>query len=49
MHSRRRIGSDSTHFRTLFLSAVVLFTITFTLNTIAEAIRLRFRKRAFQL
>jgi phosphate transport system permease protein len=40
---------DSTHFRTLFLSAVVLFAMTFVLNSIAEAIRLRFRRRAFQL
>lgn len=40
---------DSTHFRTLFLSAVVLFAITFALNTVAEVVRLRFRKRAYQL
>jgi phosphate transport system permease protein len=39
----------STHFRTLFLSAVVLFAMTFVLNSIAEAVRLRFRRRAFQL
>ena len=40
---------DSTHYRTLFLAALVLFVITFVLNTIAETIRIRFRKRAFEL
>jgi phosphate transport system permease protein len=40
---------DSTHYRTLFLAALVLFAMTFALNTIAEAIRQRFRKRAYQL
>ncbi|MCE9589965.1 MAG: ABC transporter permease subunit [Planctomycetes bacterium] len=40
---------NSTHFRTLFLAALVLFAMTFVLNTIAEMVRLRFRKRAFQL
>ena len=40
---------DSTHYRMLFLAALVLFVITFVLNTIAELIRSRFRKRAFQL
>lgn len=39
----------STHYRTLFLAALVLFVMTFVLNTVAEVIRLRFRKRAFQL
>ena len=34
----------STHYRTLFLSALVLFVMTFILNTIAESIRNRFRK-----
>jgi phosphate transport system permease protein len=40
---------NSTHYRTLFLAALVLFAMTFALNTAAEIIRLRFRKRAFQL
>ena len=39
----------STHYRTLFLAAVVLFAMTFVLNTIAEVIRQRFRRRAYQL
>jgi phosphate transport system permease protein len=38
-----------THYRTLFLAALVLFAMTFVVNTVAEAIRLRFRKRAYQL
>jgi phosphate transport system permease protein len=40
---------DSTHYRTLFLAALVLFAMTFVLNTAAEVIRQRFRKRAYQL
>jgi phosphate transport system permease protein len=40
---------NSTHYRTLFLAALVLFTMTFVLNTVAELVRLRFRKRAYQL
>jgi phosphate transport system permease protein len=40
---------DSTLFRMLFLAAVTLFAMTFVLNTVAEIIRQRFRKRAFQL
>ncbi len=40
---------DSTHFRTLFFAALVLFAITFVLNTVAELVRLRFRRRAYQL
>jgi phosphate transport system permease protein len=40
---------DSTHYRTLFLAALTLFAMTFVLNTIAESVRQRFRKRAFQL
>jgi phosphate transport system permease protein len=39
----------STHFRTLFLAALVLFGMTFALNTAAEMVRLRFRKRAYEL
>ena len=37
------------HYRTLFLAALVLFAMTFVLNTVAETVRLRFRKRAFEL
>ena len=40
---------DSTHYRMLFLAALSLFALTFVLNTAAEVVRLRFRKRAFQL
>jgi phosphate transport system permease protein len=40
---------NSTHYRTLFLAALALFIMTFAVNTIAEIIRIRFRKRAFQL
>jgi phosphate transport system permease protein len=35
----------STHFRVLFLSALVLLTLTFVLNTAAEVVRQRLRKR----
>lgn len=40
---------DGTLYRMLFLAALTLFVMTFLVNTIAEVIRLRFRKRAFQL
>jgi len=40
---------DSTHYRTLFLAALVLFAMTFVVNTVAEMVRLRFRKRAMAL
>jgi phosphate transport system permease protein len=40
---------DSTHFRMLFLAALALFVMTFLLNTLAETVRQRFRKRAFEL
>jgi phosphate transport system permease protein len=40
---------NSTHYRTLFLAALTLFAMTFVLNTLAEFVRLRFRKRAYQL
>ncbi|MBM3568186.1 MAG: ABC transporter permease subunit [Alphaproteobacteria bacterium] len=40
---------DSTLYRLLFLSALVLFAITFAVNTLAEIVRLRFRKRAASL
>jgi len=39
----------STHYRTLFLAALTLFAMTFVLNTIAEVVRLRFRKRSHEL
>jgi phosphate transport system permease protein len=35
----------STHFRVLFLSALVLLLFTFVLNTLAEVVRQRLRKR----
>jgi phosphate transport system permease protein len=40
---------NSTHYRTLFLAALALFAFTFVLNTLAEVVRQRFRKKAFQL
>lgn len=40
---------DSTHYRILYLSALVLFLMTFVVNTVAEVVRQRFRKRAYQL
>jgi phosphate transport system permease protein len=33
----------------LFLAALTLFVMTFVVNTLAEVIRQRFRKRAVQL
>ncbi len=38
-----------TLYRMLFLAALTLFIMTFVINTIAEVVRQRFRKRAFQL
>lgn len=35
----------STHYRTLFLGAVVLFAMTFVMNTVAEVLRQRLRDR----
>ena len=40
---------DGTLYRVLFLAALVLFAMTFVVNTVAEVVRLRFRKRAAQL
>jgi phosphate transport system permease protein len=40
---------DGTLYRMLFLAAIVLFGMTFVVNTLAELVRLRFRKRAAQL
>ena len=39
----------STHYRALFLAGLVLFAMTFVLNTVAEFVRLRYRKRSRQL
>lgn len=40
---------DGTNYRVLFLAALTLFLMTFFINTLAELVRQRFRKRAFQL
>jgi phosphate transport system permease protein len=40
---------DGTLYRMLFLAALTLFVMTFVVNTVAEVIRQRFRKRAVQL
>ncbi|MBY0508746.1 MAG: ABC transporter permease subunit [Rhodospirillaceae bacterium] len=40
---------DSTLYRMLFLAALSLFVITFIVNTLAEVVRQRFRKRTAQL
>jgi phosphate transport system permease protein len=40
---------DGTLYRMLFLAALTLFVMTFVINTLAELVRQRFRKRAFQL
>jgi len=39
----------STHYRVLFLAALALFAITFVVNTAAELVRQRFRRRAHDL
>jgi phosphate transport system permease protein len=39
----------STHYRTLFFAAFCLFMLTFVVNTAAELVRLRFRRRAHEL
>lgn len=39
----------STHYRMLFLAALCLFVMTFVINTLAELVRLRFRKKAYHL
>ncbi len=36
---------DTTHFRVLFVAALLLFAMTFAVNTVAEVVRLRLRKR----
>lgn len=40
---------NSTHYRTLFLAALTLFLLTFLVNTLAETVRIRFRRRAYAL
>ena len=40
---------DGTLFRVLFLAALVLFAMTFVINTLAEIVRIRFRKKTLQL
>jgi phosphate transport system permease protein len=40
---------NSAHYRTLFLAALTLFLMTFVLNTVAEAVRTHYRKKAFEL
>jgi len=40
---------DSTLYRMLFLAALTLFVITFVVNTLAEIVRQRFRKRTAQM
>ncbi len=40
---------DGTLYRVLFLAALVLFAMTFVINTIAEIVRIRFRKKTLQL
>ncbi|MBI2838429.1 MAG: ABC transporter permease subunit [Acidobacteria bacterium] len=40
---------DGTLYRVLFLAALTLFAMTFCINTVAELVRQRFRKRAVQL
>jgi phosphate transport system permease protein len=39
----------SGHYRVLFLAALVLFAMTFVVNTVAEIVRQRFRRRAHDL
>jgi phosphate transport system permease protein len=39
----------SAHYRVLFLAALTLFSLTFVLNTVAEIIRERFRRRSHEL
>lgn len=40
---------DETLYRVLFLTGLILFGITFVINTVAEMIRIRFRKKAAEL
>lgn len=38
-------AAEGTLYRVLFLSGLLLFALTFVLNTVAEAVRLRFRRK----
>lgn len=40
---------NSTHYRILYLAALVLFLMTFVINTFAELIRIKYRKKSSQL
>jgi phosphate transport system permease protein len=40
---------NSTHYRVLFVAALALFAITFLVNSAAEIVRQRFRRRAHEL
>jgi phosphate transport system permease protein len=40
---------NSTHYRTLFLAALTLFIMTFMINSLAEVVRIRFRKKSREL
>ncbi len=42
-------AKGSTHFRTLFLAALLLFALTLVANTMAEYVRIRVRRRGSQL
>ncbi|HKQ63006.1 MAG TPA: ABC transporter permease subunit [Candidatus Polarisedimenticolaceae bacterium] len=42
-------AKDGTLYRLLFLAALTLFVLTSLVNTLAEIVRQRFRRRAFQL
>ncbi len=42
-------AKNGTQYRVLFLAALTLFAITFVVNTIAEVVRQRFRRRAYEL
>ncbi len=42
-------AKNSTHYRVLFLAALTLFAVTFIVNTLAEIVRQRFRRRAYEL
>ena len=37
------------HYRVLFLAALTLFAITFVVNSVAEVVRQRFRRRSYEL
>jgi len=40
---------DGTLYRLLFFAALTLFAMTFVINTVAEVVRQRFRRRAYEL